>query len=102
MIRVGGDYQAQIPEFKPGKLGGGAGDEGLGREDGACGEKYKRQMRFPSILNLGEHSSCFDNLLPLQKGEITTSHWEDNSSYNNAVKLGSLTSLIVPLATENS
>lgn len=21
MIRVGGDYQAQIPEFKPGKLG---------------------------------------------------------------------------------
>lgn len=22
MIRVGGDYQAQIPEFKPGKLGG--------------------------------------------------------------------------------
>lgn len=22
MIRVGGDYQAQIPEFKPGELGG--------------------------------------------------------------------------------
>lgn len=25
MIRVGGDYQAQIPEFKPGKLGGREG-----------------------------------------------------------------------------
>lgn len=25
MIRVGGDYQAQIPEFKPGTLRGGRG-----------------------------------------------------------------------------
>lgn len=81
MIRVGGDYQAQIPEFKPGKLRGerraGRG-RNLRGEDGACGEKYKRQIRFTSTC--GEHNRYFYNLLPSPKAEITTSYRKENSS----------------------
>lgn len=45
MIRVGGDYQAQIPEFKPGKLG-----ERVAREKGSADdERNEGQMTRASV-----------------------------------------------------
>lgn len=49
-------------------------------KDGACDEKYKRQIRFTDIFELGEHNSCFHNLLLPQKAEITNSSYREENS----------------------
>lgn len=61
MIRVGGDYQAQIPEFKPGKLRGGSGGQGGGEISGEKMVHVARNIRgkLGSQANVGNTTDIF-------------------------------------------
>lgn len=75
MIRVGGDYQAQIPEFKPGKLKGGVGGERGGlMQIEISGEKMvhvikniRSKLGSLAYLNLGSVTAAFTICLSYRK-----------------------------------
>uniref|UniRef100_A0A8C7Y496 REST corepressor 2 n=1 Tax=Oryzias sinensis TaxID=183150 RepID=A0A8C7Y496_9TELE len=60
MIRVGGDYQAQIPEFKPGKM--------RGRKSST--QEYKCKLNFLSTLKQNPSSTSSDKPTPSRSGPV--------------------------------
>lgn len=67
MIRVGGDYQAQIPEFKPGKMGGGVQIEVSGEPMVHVMRNKRGKLDLLAYLNFGKTTAAFTLCFPRRK-----------------------------------